>query len=523
MAGSVVVITFDGTDISHDVEYAKTTFQGQLNAVPGTFDLTVRDPNRTHSFTTGKEVTLTIDGVQLYGGYATQVTRRFALPVDDTSNVSAVKSREWNIQGVDYNILFDKLVLRNTADYLQRLPTPSLPMTDQALIELLCSTYLDIPSGFDTTTDIEAAGYTYAAGGYPWLQQGSTWRQQMESIGMLSGALWYLRGNKHLQYRLLENVESSWGFSDVPNKRAVTGASGFQGATYGFRELDLVEDGSLLVNDAFVWGGNEFTGGTGGTVFSRYSASDSITAHKRWQYAETHFGDTYYASQTEVDNRAKVIVNGSPTALQPGAVDQDSQRGLRFTQWNAKLTWFAQNVPQVAGVPQHLTPGDLVTLIFYVMGTGATPLITELPLRTLNISFEGLTPEGNGIPRFDGYFGLQLSDPWTLWRYLLRNRTKIVTTVINTSSSTTTTYVYGSIFQDAPTPNPPDGTTRVFSIPVGYIAGTTQFYLNGILQSEGSGPSDAYSESDPANGEITLNAAPAATDKLWLVCRTLGA
>jgi hypothetical protein len=66
---STVAIKYNGTDITRDCMYARCSFEQQANAIPGTFELSVKDVNRTHSFTTGKEVTLEVDGVMVWAGF----------------------------------------------------------------------------------------------------------------------------------------------------------------------------------------------------------------------------------------------------------------------------------------------------------------------------------------------------------------------------------------------------------------------------------------------------------------------
>lgn len=518
---SVIQIEYDGNDITNSVIVSSASFDSQLAASPGMFEFTVRDPDRVLSFTTGKEVGFWVDGVKLFGGYVTQVTRKWALPVDDTSR--PVLSRQWVLRGVDFNILFDKRVLRNTDNYLEQIPNFQAGRQDGALVRKLVEgsggdgPYIDFPAGFDGSTFVENVGEVNPDAEGAWMQQGTLWREQMIDFADWTGAIWYIDANKNLIWRALENSEAAWGFSDVPNKRPVTGSGSFEGSTIGFRDADINEDGSFIVNDALVWGGSEFTG-PGGTVFGRFDADTSIANHGRWQYSETGFGQLGYQSQNGVNTRARVIVNGSPTALQPGAVDQDSTRGLRFSQWQIKLAWHAHDVPKIAGVPQHLRPGDLTTLIFYVLGTdNAHPLIQQLPLRQVRVSFPTLAETGDSYVRFEGFWGLQLDDPYTLWGYIRSNRRRIQQTLISTANNAVSTTVYGAFVQEAPDPDP-DGTNRLFTLQFGFISQTLQVYVGGLLQLLG----EHYAETDPAAGTFTFISAPPAGVNIWVVYRALG-
>jgi len=531
--GSTVLITYNGVDITSHVLFQSASFEVQFSAVPGTFDITLKDPNQTLGpFITGKEVALWIDGQLMFGGYLTQVGRKFALPVDRTdAGASKVKTRFWSLRGVDYNILFDKRVLRfNTslsgAGFLNQLPSfPGNSMDGHLIRTELCPKYLDL-TGFDYTTDVEdvstvVVDSTSLSKPQAWVQQGTTWRKQMEDFSQFSNAVWYMQPNKKLFWKAVEQVQSRWGFSDVPNKRPVVGAApGFQGATYGFREMDATEDGSFIVNDALVWGGGPFAG-AGQTVFSRHENTGSIAEHSRWQASETHFGEDGYGLQKGVTQRAELIVEGSPS--QQG----DQLYGLKFPQWQFRFAWFGHDVPTISGIRDHLTPGKVVTIHLYTFGSDTShPLIQDLPLRQLRISFPELDPTGKGYVRFDGFFGIQSSDPWTLWRYLLKQKTKTQAMSITSTSNTSGGTSFGSPGSFFPMETP-DGIHKTFTIfivvdgvntPVGYISGTTEVYRNGLLQR----PQVDYTETDPAGGVITFMVAPLITDWIWIKCRMMG-
>jgi hypothetical protein len=231
--GAVIEITYDGQDISNSVVYKTARFESQISAQPGTFEFTVRDPDRTLSFVTGKQISLSVDGVLLYGGYVLQVTRKYALPVLDTS--VPVKGRQWVLRGVDYNILFDKRVLHNgdtAPEILEQLPNVAAGAYDGDLVKQLAADYIDVPAGFDTNTNVENILVLNPSHEWAWMQQGSKWREQMTDFEHHSGAIWYFDAAKNLIYRALENSEAKWGFSDVPNKRDIVASpSVFQGAT----------------------------------------------------------------------------------------------------------------------------------------------------------------------------------------------------------------------------------------------------------------------------------------------------
>ena len=525
MIPSTVEILYDGDDITSHVMFSSAHFDMLMGGAPGTCEMTVVDRDQVMSFVTGKEIQLIIDGEYMWGGYLTSVTRKFAFPVVDTTDVPEVSQRLWVLRGVDYNILFDKRVFRNPSDYLHQPPNFGGDEYDGALIReaLTANKYYDF-SGFDVTSEVDDVMWPFDpeipgenTGGDPtrvgaWPEQGSPLRRLFADFIRTSGAVYYINADKVLYYKALEDVEARWGFSDDPNNAGITGATGYQNATIGYREIDASEDGSVIVNDALIWGGSEWSG-SGQTVFARETNTDSVDTHGRWQMAETHFGELGFGIQSGVTARARAIVRGEPGADADGVL-----KGLRFPQWNINLTWFAHDVPRIGVAHDHLRAGDIVHIL---IDTFAEEQI--LPLRSLSISFAALTePDGTFTPDdeiayvvFRGTFSLQASDPYTLWRFLSGRRatTNAVSTVDGSNPAP-----YGSIFSDEPEPAT-DGSTLVFDLPDdrGYIAGTTDVYVDGLLLRRGID----YTESDPDNGEITLVEPPESTSWVWIVCRTL--
>ena len=117
MSSVVITVTPVGgspLDITNACVFSRCSFESQMNAVPGRFDLYVRDPNLTLSFTTGSEILLEVDNVPLFGGYVTQVGMTSFAEAADTSNLAAYDLALWHLSGTDYNIILDRRVYRNT-------------------------------------------------------------------------------------------------------------------------------------------------------------------------------------------------------------------------------------------------------------------------------------------------------------------------------------------------------------------------------------------------------------------------
>lgn len=493
---STINVYVDGNPITDNVIFSTATFDSQLAALPGTFEVTVKDPQKTLSFSTGSEISLVIDSHKYFGGYITQVTRKLALPVDDTTVIGNVESRVWVLRGADYNILFDKRVFWNKADPTKNAPSFSGTATDVSLVKTMCTSYLDLSSdGLDTDNAFmeEVGDPTPDDSAGAWVNPGSTWRQAMQDIVQYTGAIYYIDADKNLHYQSQETIQPDWIFSDRPQSGP---------PLYGFRELEYIEDGTNIVNDALVWGGAALSP-TGKPVFARVQNTQSQGTHGRWQMAETQFGRLY--TEDACTKRGKVIVYGSPGAALEGLSDRN--RGLHYPQSNLRLAWFS------GSTPTPLYPGQLATIFLYTYGTlngeTLTPLIIERPVRQIRISF--VTPT---VARFDAFLGIQTSDPYTLWKYMLdviKGRDPSAGEIQVTADDSVTDPSVGSDYSGT-LEESPDGSRVVFHTRTPYLSGSLRLYMNGLFQRSGI----EFTETDPATGTLTMSSAPFSDDQLWV-------
>lgn len=507
--GADVVIKVAGVDITSDVIFATASFESQLNAVPGAFEFTVKDEAHTHSFVTGSRVECLIDGVPYYGGFLRQIGREYPFDAMDTADPESVP-RYFNLKGLDYNLLFDWRVLRRSTDSLnlKLFPNFSSSSMDGTLIKYMCDHWLDLPSWLDYETYVDDVMPPYnvedLAKPGAWEAPGTKWRKQMEVFASFGGQLFYIDAAGFLHWHALEGTVQRWGFSDAPVGGTLTvSPAAFQGVTIGPRSVSGTEDGSGMTNDALVWGGSQWAG-SGGTVFAREQNTDSITDHGRWQVAETHFGEQGFGIQAGVDARADLIVNGPPDA---------TYRGRRFPQWNFKLGWFAHHVPMLSGARDHLRAGYLAHIDLDVH-----ELTKTLPLRQVRLSFPSLDPDGDGYVRFDGTFGTQPDDPFSLWRFLLRNQRRPFQRVTQTADDTSDTTLYNAIGHFVPTPDP-DGVEDTFTVKFGYVDGSTAVYVDGERMLMGTD----YIELDNVAGTIQFQAGhiPTTGQEIFVTTRTL--
>jgi hypothetical protein len=544
---SVVLVTYNNTsnvdvDITNDVLFQDARFEAQMNAVPGTFSFRVKDPDQTYDFVTGREVRVFVDDVPMFGGYILRATMHYPFEADNTFNPATYEKRIWQLEGSDYNLLFDTRFIRRTSNYTGHVPNATgyaVDMMDGEALRTLLSTFCDFPSGFDITTEIDDINTVLPEDtdqtGYRYKQQGTKIRDQFaETAAWRSGAVFYIGADKKVHYHAYENVKKHWGFSDSPNYNSITGGAGdfdIDGeaiAKWGFREVTGVEDGSMIVNDVMVWGGGAPVGdkvrfaryqdtvGTVTTTSTTYVESGTVTPgssidlHGRWQHGETRFNDL--KTLRSVKTRAEVIIDGPP-----GSDAYGQQKGLRLPQWTFEFNWYAHKVPTLGGDPNHIVAGDIVNITLGVFGVSEF-----MPCRTLRISFPTLDETGKAVVLFSGEFGMQYTDPVALWSAILKSKptTAINTTIAVTDDSEST--AYGDIFNGEPYETP-NGSRTLFSlrlsngIAIGYITNTLILYINGLAQRRGTD----YTESDPATGEFTISTAPSGTDTLFVNCRTL--
>lgn len=516
-------------DYTDSCVFSRCTFQTQMGGVSGRFDVYLRDDTGAYSFTTGSEIRLLVDGVAMFGGYVLMKGMTSFAEAADTSDLSNYRLRLWHLSGPDYNVVLDKRFFRNTSDWTHSIRVNSA--VDGVVLRTALGSYADL-SDFDTTSMIADIA-TQPDTTYIVIQQGWELRKEFETLLNFSGAVYYVNPSKQFVWQPYESVEKRWGFSDVPNKNAITTSPAtYQGATYGFAAVEMTEDGTYFANDIFMWGGTAFSP-TGGTVLARrqdattthtstssYYVDDgsvvggsSIDVHGRWQYAEQHFGDVQYANVNQVKMAAENMLLGSVG----GTIGE--AKGLRYPQWQATFRWLSSHVPLLSGVPDHIRAGDLVNIELQTFSESHL-----LPLRSMTITFPDASEdatEAGRIVAFEGTFGLQLSDSYLLWRYIQKQKSiaaqataSASVTPVSTPSSGTT--VYGASFVGAPTPAC-DGSTTLFTLAFGYVSGTLTVYLNGLIQRPGTD----YAETSPTSGTFTMTSAPVSTDVLLCTMTTL--
>lgn len=359
-----VEIRIDGVDITDDVIISSATFTSQANGQAGTAAFRIKDVPHAYTITNGKRLTLDIGGLRHWTGYVAQVQRVYAF---EAASNKPYHARLFQIQAVDINILFTKRIVFKQSD-----PTviegpqypPGTPDT-VALAELM-ENWLDLSGDdLDTSTFIENVAdinADQAARGWSGSYQ---WGQAMTSLASLPGAVWYIDPDRNVVWTDVDVPNAPHGLSDRPT-----------GDEIGYREMELLKDGTRLVNDFLAVG---FGYGSSEPVYSREISTASINKHGLWQASQLVFG---VFRQPTIDRIAESVVFGSPS----------NHRGSKDDRISVQLTIFE--------------PGFRVAMkaIFETEVFGFTDVI---PIRQQTITFDG--PE---YPRFRMILSHEIDPPW---------------------------------------------------------------------------------------------------------------
>jgi hypothetical protein len=310
----LISVIVDGEDITAALVLPECEFKMLVNGGVGECRMKVRDDDHIYSFTTGDEVTVDIDGKRRYGGYLTLANEMFAFPVVDTTDPTK-PSRFHMLSGTDYNILLQKRVLYDKAHpanvTLRSWPAGS---HDDVVIRYVITNYTDLPADGVTMNGVTHVGSpnpdktgVVGSGGLKVVDA-------LTEINRLISGVFYIDPYKDLNFVDVDTPDAAYGLSDRPGVGEV-----------GYRELEQINNGAQLVNDAMVWGAGT---GSRSPVFGRTQDAPSIATHGRWQYGE--FTQALFR-QSSVNFRANTIVNGTPQSKRGGKNDQESWSVITFS------------------------------------------------------------------------------------------------------------------------------------------------------------------------------------------------
>lgn len=319
---SVISLTYEGDEILPDVVIADAEFEAQTNGLAGLCRFRVKDDSHAYVpgyFHAGGVLNLRIDDQLVWAGYVMSVGRLYAFPVDDTTAADQTP-RFWDIQGADWNILFQKRVVWKTDDPTgarDGWPIYDGGTQDATVVLDIVNNYMDLSSDGLDFSGVRAVGPVSAFGEEfrPISNYGEVWGSVMNKIIASTGAVYYIDPNKVLQFRDVELPTAPYGVSDRP--------ASFTG-TVGCRNMQISASATDMVNDALVWGAGV---GSDQMVFYRATDTETVDYYGLFQWGDL-MSDVW--TLNSVSKRAQSMVYGSKTNL----------RGHREPAYEVKFTLF---------------------------------------------------------------------------------------------------------------------------------------------------------------------------------------
>lgn len=369
----LISIIVGGVDITDAVVFQDAKFTMLVNGAVGSCYLRVRDAEHTRNFTSGAEITVDIDGRRKFGGYILKPKRMLAFPADDTITDGPESVVRFHVlEGVDYNILFQKRVLydhNSPADVgLREWPAGT---RDDVIIRYVFDHYTDLGADGVTYNGVQHVGFPNPDKAGVVGSGGLRFGDAMREINRLISGVFYIDPFKDLNYVDVDIPDAEFGLSDVPTTGQV-----------GYRDFDYTRNGSGLRNDALVWGAGL---GSKDLTFGRVTDDPSIEEHGLWQYGEY---TTALFRQTSVNLRAETVVYGTPQSKRGGKDDQES--------WT--LTSFEPS----------FTAGQKVAIESEVHG-----FADVVPIRRMTLTF----PTPTDIKQ-DLVLSHEIDEPWNMFEFL---------------------------------------------------------------------------------------------------------
>jgi hypothetical protein len=379
---SDISIVFAGADITQYVVFAETSFDLVAGAQPGTCSISLRgavDQNghagSVESVFAGHEggvISLTIDGIPMWTGFGTVITRGYWFP-----NVAEPK---YVLQGVDLNILFDRLIIYNHDDptkwptgggaYITattKLKPGGVPRGENSrdfLVNSLKDT--DINTVGLKTNLIGDIGIVFPDDNGSTLSAGATLRALFEEASSevvsteQGSVIWYIDPEYHLVFVGIDDFSAPWAVSDNPSGGVAC------------KNLSVVTDASHLKNDVLIFAGSLDPQAESKQKYLHYkhnSLAASVTQYGRFQYSETLPGWT------------QLSVNARSTKI----LFQEGTPGMRatFTVYRAGLI-----------------PGQIMTL-------NTIAFSGKLPVRQVSIGFDS-----PNLANYQVTCSFDTNDPW---------------------------------------------------------------------------------------------------------------
>jgi hypothetical protein len=485
---SDIRIDFCGQNVTQYVVFAETSFESVGAAQPGTCNIVLRgEPAVLALLDAGTSLKLTIDGEIRWQGFASIITRGYFFADKATPKVT--------IQGVDLNILYDRLIVYNH-DEMTKWPTGGgaypkgvvptgtsdrdyiinmLKDTDLSLIVPKLKTNLIAEIG--TVAPDDPDGDTAST-----VSSGSTLRALFEdvsasitaNINQAGSIIWYIDPKAQIIYNDIDTLGAPFSVSD-------------DGSTdVACRELEIVRDASHLKNDVFMFASELNPSPTSKQSLFRYKHSvynSSIEKYGRFQYAEV--APSTWSKALLYARAAKIIT-------------QENMPGLRAS--------FSIYKP-------GLFPGQVLSVSAAQFG-----LLENIPIRSVSMRFE--TPN---LAKFSVMCSYDTNDPWGVLLAMKRPASRgLVQPRLQTVRRRTGDDVRPLDYYTHVEETPHGLGGGVYQCSYKYIRSSLVVYINRAHaeRSMDAGSADAteFYESDPMAGKFTTEG----TGRIWVAYHTAG-
>ncbi len=422
-------------DMTPDVMWAQTEFTQSARSGPGTFRITLR--GSFPQYVGGEEIHVEIDDFRVFGGYVTQIEKGYVFP-------DAFNEPLTTLIGVDYNVMFDRLVVYNaswdrahngTGEYRNWKPFPKGSWDDTIIKSIVTSDLTDLTGqGFDLTSNVDRV--EQVALEVPWtMQAGTTWRTVMQSISMVTTGVWWINAYKELHYHSRDMVTAPWPITD--------GDGGISS-----RNLKISSDIGPMISDAFVWGTLAYT--TAGEIMLSRQPADSNTQVDYWERKIAAlqpkidrimlkapskrtakekanlaaYKKTLAVYLKELRKAQAAAVRDAPQGVYGRWQYGEFRNDIHHQSWldrRATSIYERYSVPVVKAEATIFDPGFSAGMVAEVVSS-AHGVADELVIRQMTLRFVvGKEPfEGRyyAVPQYDLVLGLDPEAPWNIYDYL---------------------------------------------------------------------------------------------------------
>jgi hypothetical protein len=424
-------------DITGDCIWSQTDFTQMARTGPGTFTITMKGAHP--EFVGGEEIHFEIDDLRVFGGWVSSVEKGYFF--------DAAVAPKTVLHGTDYNILFDRLVVRNwpwefanhhktggNAGPYRNWPAFKKGTMDDAMIEYVFQTYLlpDLPMGFDYETGVFPIATP--APESPWVMPdpGSPARVFMQSVSQITSGVWCIDPYMVLQYHDRETVTAPYPLTD--------GLGGIS-----CRALSITTDISQMIDDDLIWGTLGKT--IEGEIMVTHEVGDGHWRERYWlaaiasvqQYIQNLLAD---ASRTTAQNkeltvyRARLAAYKKNLAAARANPEASSYALYGFWQYGEfRQDIFHQkwlDIRARAILLRYDDPIMMATATVWDPGYQAGQVVNvkssvygidiNLVIRQLHISFTvAKEPVGEryyALPQYDLTMGLDPESPWNIYDFL---------------------------------------------------------------------------------------------------------